>query len=150
MSDNRKTFYSESGDAYYSSDLEEAYYCAVDNLCEVPVSSVTKITLYSSEFAPTTASQYFPDGPYVIGIAADEAYDNIGEHCDDWLDRVPENAVDELTSSLKKLYDEWATKHKLQPRFWECVGGGKEINVIYISDTEFKALADEPDVRSED
>lgn len=58
------------------------------------------------------------DGDFVIDTLRDQAYDFGGEYADSYLDSVSKEAEKELTEQLTKAFDEWANKHKEQPRFY--------------------------------
>lgn len=68
-------------------------------------------------------ANFVPDAGWVIDVMGDRAYDQVGEHADDWPTPSTE-ACEELTSFLK----EWANKHCGPCQFY-TVGQAQEYTI---------------------
>jgi hypothetical protein len=70
-----------------------------------------------------------PDADDVIERLSLSAYDECGELSDDFLDKVPKDAKEELTAAIDKAVGEWLTKHDLWPQFFK-VGEARELTAL--------------------
>jgi len=61
-----------------------------------------------------------PDAADIIERVTEWMCDDVGEVADDWLYRVPQEAQNELSDAIAKLFGEWLTRHNLWPGFWRA------------------------------
>lgn len=80
------------------------------------------------------AANFAPCGGWMVDHMREQAYDRAGEHCDDWLDGLPDGAGTELAVAVEKMVNEWADKHNLHPTFYTVkdVQEVKEGNPFYV------------------
>ncbi|MEE8386367.1 MAG: hypothetical protein V3S01_10665 [Dehalococcoidia bacterium] len=81
--------------------------------------------LRTGRAVPCTASQYAPDAEDVLDTIACRTDDHVGDFSEFWsgtlFHKAQKGAREELTESVRKLVDDWATKHDLQPDFYAIV-----------------------------
>ena len=129
--------YSTNGEEF-NYDFEEAVERAFD---EFDVKVGDTITIYSGEKVQKKASDFVT---YISEAMSEGAYEELPEWCDTWPDSTKEQDS-ELEAAMRKLVDEWADKHNLQPTFYG-VTNTRELNLILTSDDgDFKATNQEDD-----
>jgi hypothetical protein len=75
-------------------------------------------TVYTGEIAPPVPSRFAPGAERVIDWMVDEAMEAHGDLAESWLENVPLDQQIELENAIDAAIDAWATKHKLQPKFF--------------------------------
>lgn len=75
-------------------------------------------TIYTGRLVEYRASEFVPPVDRMLDDMADNACERVGDEVVDvWLFNLPPDVKRELADSIKRLVDEWATKHNLHPRF---------------------------------
>lgn len=99
-----------------------------DELCRCSIEEVVDYHLHCLEKFPTELeisectgspgkfSDYCRFG-YVCEVAEEEAYEEAGEAAEGWPSVTPEMQK-ELETELRKVADDWASKHNVHPKFW--------------------------------
>lgn len=115
-------YYSTDEEVFNYDDIGEAI-CSIFE-CDDTLDVGTIITIYSGEAIKFNASSFVKD---ITEDMSERAYDEIGEHADNWPDCNKEQRED-LEKLMAKTVDSWASKHNLHPKFWG-IKNQKEIKV---------------------
>lgn len=117
-----ETLYSHREDDWDGSSeaIEEAAYCAFEDLTDEEVSTVKEVAIFTG----TKKQQVFKDYLNVESFLeqmGECAYDNSGEFAEDYLDHVTAEQISDLENAICA----WAEKHKIKPA-WFMVEDVKE------------------------
>lgn len=80
-----------------------------------------------------SAGSLMLDAECVIERIEELMYDDVPEGAEDHFSAVPKAALDELTATLREVFDAWCTKHNLQPTWY---GIGKTVEVAWDVDED--------------
>lgn len=151
MNITKLILYSANEDGpYYAGDYQSAYEEYIETFGPLDCDSTDNFTakfleenltieLFECEFIKYSASQYIrPD--LIIENAQQHAYDQVGLEDFDWLDGLTQPQQDDLKTVMAKAFDEWATKHNLQPTFSECTGKTNSILVKPLTATTYEII----------
>ena len=119
---------------YYSTDGENFNTESIhDCLCDFEEGEIS--TIYQGEAVKKLASEFvFFDSDILL----DGAYENCGDYAEGWLTTTKEEEGD-LLAMVKVAVDEWADKHKKQPKFYG-IRNQKEIKIKVLAESDYLVL----------
>lgn len=103
----------------YSTD-EERFYGREANretAAHIAFTETDADKVWTAEIIEVTASTYFLDD--IADGLRDAAWDEMGDYSEGWLDNVTAEQRRELDKGIAAVIDAWASKHDLQPRFFD-------------------------------
>lgn len=78
------------------------------------------VTIYSAESVECKLSDFLYL-PGLIESIQDQAYEEVDELAEGYLDDITIDQQADLESMIKSTLDEWADKHRHQPRFYRVI-----------------------------
>ena len=109
-----KECYSNNGDDFIYDSIAEVVSALLD---EVGVRVGEVVSVWEGVAVQNPASRYLCD---IAGSMLDRAYEESGAYSDSWGFSSIER--ESLQQDVSEAVDQWATKHKLHPRFYEVRG----------------------------
>jgi len=107
--------YSENGESFNSGEFHDVAEQALDS---VGGNVGDEAEVYCGEKVTIKASRYLDCyGDDILEYLNEQAYEELGEHAEGWLNNTPQDITDELSRMIQIAVDAWAGMHGLQPEF---------------------------------
>lgn len=129
----------------YSLNDEDYKFSSIEELVERYADEEDKtegiVTFYGGDIVKYKASDFFHNG-LMIEILQNDAWDELGEVSEKYLDDTTEEQTSELGKEIKSVIDKWADKYSKHPEFYGVNNIKKYSARFYIDgfDVSFNAM----------
>lgn len=122
--DNTTVYYSIDDEGVFQhEDVISAYTEYVDsftaNEWETIIAEKREICVYSQKFTSCKIAD-FTSAENILDNVINQAFDQVAEYSDSWIVDVETRDKSQLNIDLKKVLNQWADQHHLQPSFRLC------------------------------
>ena len=121
-----KVYYSTDGENFNAESIHEC-------LCDFEEGEI--VTIYQGEPVKKLVSEFVS---FDSDILVDGAYECCGDYAEGWLTTTKEEEAD-LLAMVKLAVEEWADKHKKQPKFY-VIKSQQEIKIKILEDGDYVVL----------
>jgi hypothetical protein len=122
-----KKCYSTNGEDFNDSEMDDAAQSVFDY---VGAKAGDVRTIFEGTARKHLASDFAPD---LIDTLSEQAYNDLGEYAEDWLEGVTKEERDDLDARIKDVINSWADDNGHEPSFYS-VDDSREIQVRLLDD----------------